>query len=402
MDKVYGNSYCNIAAARDVKGLFDKPLPECTPVPTTTCKWSFRLVPYQIVRDDYWYSNLTSAELYSRGWVFQERTLSPRTIHFRPGEVFWECLDGMASQAAPNGIPEAASDMTEVQLVGRRALQQLLRWQQGSEDNDTQPHTERVKLQKIWPWAVKTYSGCNLTMPYDKLMAIASLAKVFRGAFEERYIAGLWWRQQDSAKDRDEDFANQLGWHIFNCSSAKGGSSSRAVQYRAPSWSWASVDGIVMVNSRMWRRSDYCLRFGELPDIKLKNPEVLCGRVEYASLQATGQLLSLKFLPPRDGSPQWLWAGPVKSMVLHPDEHLVERLAMKQCFVLMLSYTAGSTGYSGHAIALEESSLACYSRIGLVEFKELTTADWQALRKSDENDDKNFDDEEARHTITLI
>jgi hypothetical protein len=35
----------------------------------------------------------SSFPLLSRGWVFQERLLSPRMLHFGPTELFWECYE---------------------------------------------------------------------------------------------------------------------------------------------------------------------------------------------------------------------------------------------------------------------------------------------------------------------
>src|SRR5437762_3423520 len=41
--------------------------------------------------------------LHSRGWIFQERLLSPRMLYFGGREVLWEYRQGRASEDNPNG-----------------------------------------------------------------------------------------------------------------------------------------------------------------------------------------------------------------------------------------------------------------------------------------------------------
>lgn len=42
--------------------------------------------------------DVEEAELSTRGWVFQERALSRRTIHFTQTQLYWECGDGIRSE----------------------------------------------------------------------------------------------------------------------------------------------------------------------------------------------------------------------------------------------------------------------------------------------------------------
>ncbi|EGO60115.1 hypothetical protein NEUTE1DRAFT_36552, partial [Neurospora tetrasperma FGSC 2508] len=41
--------------------------------------------------------NVAPAPLYRRGWVYQERTLAPRIIHCCAKQLYWECLESIAS-----------------------------------------------------------------------------------------------------------------------------------------------------------------------------------------------------------------------------------------------------------------------------------------------------------------
>ncbi|THV55679.1 hypothetical protein BGAL_0005g00580 [Botrytis galanthina] len=74
-------------------------------------------------------------------------------------------------------------------------------------------------------WNHRLYSGPLLRR--DKLAAVSALAKCTRAVFDDVYVAGLW----------RSIFVDQLVWHVR--------SNSRPKDYRAPTWSWASVDGFV-------------------------------------------------------------------------------------------------------------------------------------------------------------
>ena len=43
------------------------------------------------------------SNLMSRGWVLQERSLSPCSIYFDVGELRWECSELLASEYHPRG-----------------------------------------------------------------------------------------------------------------------------------------------------------------------------------------------------------------------------------------------------------------------------------------------------------
>lgn len=84
---------------------------------------------------------------------------------------------------------------------------------------------------------IGTYSPRQLTIPSDKLVAISAMAKDAAGRLEdpgpENYLAGLW----------RQNLASGLLWKV------KDRIRPRPTCYRAPSWSWVSVDGKVDVTT---------------------------------------------------------------------------------------------------------------------------------------------------------
>jgi hypothetical protein len=88
-----------------------------------------------------------------------------------------------------------------------------------------------------WSAIVKEYTKRELSFPHDKLIAISALAQCFATIFSPltpqlEYLAGLW-----KLADHTQ-FRHQLLWHVPNPSASK-----RSSTYRAPSWSWACLDG---------------------------------------------------------------------------------------------------------------------------------------------------------------
>jgi hypothetical protein len=85
------------------------------------------------------------------------------------------------------------------------------------------------------------YTTGSLTYGSDKLIAISALARHTQNLMGDgvTYLAGLW----------SPYLASQLLWHspgFFDLN-------SRSAKYRAPTWSWASVDGPVLYPCVVYR-----------------------------------------------------------------------------------------------------------------------------------------------------
>jgi hypothetical protein len=96
-------------------------------------------------------------------------------------------------------------------------------------------HVRQEKRIRYWETLVTQYSRCKLTMARDKLVALSGIAMNWNGATKGTYLAGMW----------KAHFPHALLW---TCS-------TRAVapsKYRAPSWSWASVNGTIAWDDMRW------------------------------------------------------------------------------------------------------------------------------------------------------
>jgi hypothetical protein len=170
---------------------------------------------------------LIDSALGQRGWCFQEAILAPRVVHFSAQQLFWECSTLTSNEAYPHGLPERYSSRKSF------SLDTWTKHHIGPYGNpETQPYN-------IWDKMVSLYSQCKLTQNTDKLVAIGSLALGLQKRLEgiDTYVAGLWKSQ----------LPQTLNWELSDCRSGPG--AHRPEDWRAPSWSWASADGQVNLNS---------------------------------------------------------------------------------------------------------------------------------------------------------
>lgn len=166
--------------------------------------------------------------LYQRGWTAQERLLSPRIIHFCSDQIRWECDELTTSEDFPDGLPRGKQPNIsggEWPMFARElSIRRLL-----TQGND--------HAYDFWLEFVDRFSAAELTVENDKLPAVDGLAQILGRITGDRYLSGCWL----------QDIPRGLLWAAVN----------EPVHIpaicRAPSWSWASVNGGV---------SFWCLPFG--------------------------------------------------------------------------------------------------------------------------------------------
>ena len=166
------------------------------------------------------------APLNRRAWVVQERLLAPRVLHFGSKQILWECHHLDACEMYPRGLPPSLSSIytgfkgMDPNTEGRR-LNNLMA------DNTDNTYNEYF----IWLKVVNQFMRSSLTNLEDKLIAISGIAKQLQPLLQDDYVVGLWRRRLES----------DLLWTVYHVD-APGTPSKRSLPYRAPSWTWASID----------------------------------------------------------------------------------------------------------------------------------------------------------------
>jgi Heterokaryon incompatibility protein (HET) len=170
-------------------------------------------------------ADVTESQLCKRAWVLQERFLSPRIIHFTKGQLYWETIGEARSEEGPILLQEGIN--TDLKQFGPAATPELTKLLH--QDNPTASFGPNVSMETPIEWfrLVEMYTRCGLTKEEDKLIAISGLAKRIHTKLKIGYLAGLW---------ADRIYAGLL-WM------AEVEPLRKPTFLRAPSWSWASVDG---------------------------------------------------------------------------------------------------------------------------------------------------------------
>lgn len=268
MRYVYGGSVCNVAASASSNpdsGMFRGRTKE--DIQPGVIETGFSLSGsrrYYIFYRDYWERHLNYGALHDRGWVFQEIFLAPRVLHFSSGQVLWECLTEHKCEGFPRGIP----------LHNRlKNLDSLLLVEHTDEISSPQPMS--WNSIGLWMDTVAKYSHCKFTRPEDKLWAFSGIAKLFQEAAGGQYLAGLW----------EPRLLEMMDWRVYNCKPRLSSA------YRAPSWSWASVDGPVDL-VKPHNKYDHLVEILEAKIESIKGASL--GGISGAFLRLRGPLVTAK------------------------------------------------------------------------------------------------------------
>ncbi len=233
MGRVYSSSYCTMAAAASPDGsggLFI----ERNHLETQICDiFNF---PNEAPADLYteeeedshpdavinifpprpsWEKLIEQEVLSTRGWTLQERLLSPKVVHFTNRETVWECRTAQRSEVDyhMSGLATGSMAMTDSSRIF-----------------DKRPFEPEVVDFARWYRLVDLYTRRSFTKDQDRLAALSGLAQEVQQKLGWHYFAGLW----------EEDIVTGLAWAPNR---TPGTQHYRPQTYRAPSWSWASIEG---------------------------------------------------------------------------------------------------------------------------------------------------------------
>ena len=173
----------------------------------------------------------------------QERWLSPRVLHYGRDQILLECGELDACETYPGGLPKSLRNARSGFKLDPDFEREI-----GQQDVYTYTKSDLKFLHRsTWSSMIDKYSVTSLTKGEDKLVAISSIAKRRQSLLDDEYLAGLWRK----------NLPCQLSWSVNNHDPAYFLPLTRPRPYRAPSWSWASVDGQMM--SQAWANDDIFL-----------------------------------------------------------------------------------------------------------------------------------------------
>lgn len=395
MDKVYSNTFLNISAtgAEDSsQGLFTyrdgklEVLPTIFSYPATSGRFpaSRDLVLVDAALIDREVDNTT---LNGRGWVFQERWLSPRILHFGTGQLFWECRQKFLCERFPDNLPGVFYRAHDFKRFDTRSFYS---WRDQRFKKSEAAWIDICGLEtrdRMWQDIMRRYSNTCLTFADDRVFALSGIVKVWQNTFRDQYVAGFWRRGLD----------HQLAWSKCRTELRKLG---RSRTYLAPTWSWLSVDG--PVTPSVLHPTDQI--YAEVLEVSLRHrSENTAGSITDEVLVLKGRLrpLSLSF---KDHSYHVVvMEGHCQDWKLYPDEamrdglyvHDQSRVPVLHNYGIVMGTTRRPThpistdlfdfpilGISHEMLLLHcvDNDNGIFERFGLATLAEENDTFWQALQ----------------------
>jgi len=312
MGDVYTNSYCNIAATYAVDGTVgcfsERREIDISGLVINIPKRRGRNVSlfksghYAFRDKELWENEITHSPLLKRAWVYQERVLSPRILHFTERRLFFECQQSRTGEFFRSELEPTQQEKDDVWNLGdgmKEGLYAMLHEARSIEPVDDEAVFRRRLIAGVaWIYMVNNYSTCDLTRESDRLVAIAGLAAALQPLMHCRYVAGIW----------EDNVIPQLLW--FREPGEYVQLQSKLMQ--PPSWSWASRPGKVILMDKRVYEIGKLLRFtpderaeasDSQPLVKILDIHILnkgenpMGEVISGCLKVRGRLVPLQVNP---------------------------------------------------------------------------------------------------------
>jgi hypothetical protein len=241
-----------------------------------------------------------------------------------------------------------------------------------------EPNLSRKDYYDKWRRMIHMYWNTKITKDTDKLVAISGLAKRMGSALKDRYLAGLW----------EGNLPSNLLWHIH----IAGGRSCRPENYRAPSWSWASIEAEEDVS--FWHsplRGRVLIEIEEASVTPLSNIDVTGEVVDgYLRLKSSVFQAELGIHDPsaRDesGRLQLRIQGETVEGALFPDENITATSTSVYCLPVWMATKPLDETEGAVALILkpvEGKPRGWYSRLGLLSNsacgEDLSSRGWKKM-----------------------
>jgi hypothetical protein len=188
--------------------------------------------------------NAYSLPLLNRGWVYQERILSPRIIYFVGEELVWECNQSVDCECGGDDLEDKF---------------ERIRISDDGEDRVIGPCNQHPTPLRLWYQLVHDYTSLALSKNTDALPALSGIAKVFALRINDEYVAGMWKRtlvsnllwyfqqeeeeeeeQEEKEEEREREEAGDEEEEKGERKKKIGVVDPAAQLLATPSWSWAS------------------------------------------------------------------------------------------------------------------------------------------------------------------
>ena len=169
MASIYAHAFLTLSATSSVNGrsMFSTTPPDFREMQIAEIDGEAILVRKQLrhpCETTYLGKEIVPGALLIRAWVYQERLLSNRFIHFTTDEIFWECRESTWCECGSGERNRA-------------------RWR---------TNTSMALRNQKWEDIAAQYDHTQLSFEKDRLPALSGVAKHYGEHHLKTYVAGLW------------------------------------------------------------------------------------------------------------------------------------------------------------------------------------------------------------------
>lgn len=175
-------------------------------------------------RTDYYSGDLLEP-VNRRAWTLQEQLLTPRVLLYSSHTLQWRCRS-----RSRNLDDSLHINIYQYAFIHPLAIDEHKPSSKAEDGDEEIKQKMEAGIWSNWTDILHQYSIRQASLSDDKLVALGGVAEELSRVLDGRYVAGLW----------ENHFCDQLLW------GCPGSLRSRPARYRAPSWSWAAIDGPVM------------------------------------------------------------------------------------------------------------------------------------------------------------
>ncbi|KAI4624508.1 hypothetical protein J4E83_004183 [Alternaria metachromatica] len=183
MGQVYSNAFCNLGASAAAE--------------KSAQRKEFKRTYGSYLKRD---SSMTARVLLRRGWVLQERLLSPRSIYY-DDKLHWECSELHACETFPQGAPNAGGfnpwGKDGFPFRAANLLYDEMKYKKFGIYSPQKCPPDVAQIREVyrkWLHVVENFSNCQLTYEEDRFPALMGLAKYWQATTKDHYVAGMWRR----------------------------------------------------------------------------------------------------------------------------------------------------------------------------------------------------------------
>ncbi|ERF69010.1 hypothetical protein EPUS_06697 [Endocarpon pusillum Z07020] len=280
MERIYRESFLTVVAASSANTTdgFLQPRPP---------PWKSYTIPFRLAGDRFGSMSIQEFEfveydersepINKRAWTLQEQIIPNRCLIYASHTLQWRCDAGVKNLGNSLHYTSSFEHGKYCETIS------FLR----------RPAAKREDQFTRWLRIVHIYAARRASLVTDKLTALAGITKEFSDTLGPRYYAGLW----------EYSLLPQLTWRTLPRSYHSKLSCTRPITYRAPSWSWASIEGRVWFPYDIFREdaSDKLYRCSLIHcETMVKSATSPFGEVVAASLKIKAVLRQAWLIPSRE------------------------------------------------------------------------------------------------------